>query len=108
MEIDGKQVRELIFYWIKSDQRLQTTLRGIQIKILIERIVQGMSYLQMGRIYKAHPAKVKQIFDAILFRIEKKISKPIADLLRNMDSSNTPNQRQNEKYHFEFSRVFLN
>ena len=108
MEIEGKQVRELIFHWIKSDQRLQTTLRGIQIKMLIERIVQQMSYHQMGQIYKAHPVKVRQIFEALLMRIEKKISKPIADLFRSMDKSSTPDKRQKGQHYFEFSRIYLN
>lgn len=108
MELDKKQVRELILRWIKSDQKLQTTLRDIQIKILIERIVQGMSFVQIAEIYKAHPTKVRQIFEAILIRIEKRVSKAIADVLRKLNQSIESERKPKRQHHFEFSRIYLN
>ena len=108
MEIEGNQIRELIFHWIKGDQKLNKSLRDIQIKILIERIVKQMSFEQMAKIYKSHPNEVRQIFQAILMRIEKSVSKPIADLLNQLNQSAQKDTNRNSQHFFDFNRIFKN
>ena len=108
MQIDTQELRELIFYWIKSDEKLRTELRDIQVKILIERSVKGLSFEQMASIYKSRSKEVRVIFEAILMKIEKRISKQIANLLRQLNGKLDLDQTNKQDGHFTFSRIFLN
>lgn len=110
MEVNENQLRNVILHWIKSDSKLHSSLRDIQLKILFERIVKKMSFVQMGQIYQVQPNKIKQIFQAVLIRIEKTVSKAFANLLKQLDSSIDPNDTKKCKsqHIFEIGKVFLN
>ncbi|MCH2229170.1 MAG: hypothetical protein MK105_02405 [Crocinitomicaceae bacterium] len=103
MRIDVQALRELIFYWIKSDEDLRKHLRDLQIKLLIERLVKGLSFEEMARIYDSRPQEVKVIFEAILVKIENSMSKQVASILRTVN-----NYQEGKNQRSDFGRIFLN
>lgn len=82
MKLEKRDIDIFLTLWIKNDPELWGELRDIQIKILVDRIIKEMSYKELALEYKTSPQKVKEIFEAILLRIERNISSEVARHLR--------------------------
>ncbi|MBD3638149.1 MAG: hypothetical protein HUJ25_12425 [Crocinitomicaceae bacterium] len=107
MEIERKQMSELIFHWIKSNGELHYVLRDVQIKLLFDRLVLRLTFDELAKVFRSTPGKIRQIFEALLMRIERYMSRELGELLRAY--SNHLDKKPGSKQHgFEFSRIFLN
>lgn len=86
MNLDKKQFQLLLGRWMRWDAELWAELRDIQIKILFQRILKEKSFNELARIHKCKPQKIRQIFLAILIRIDKEVSPEMAKLLRKVNT----------------------
>ncbi|MBD3637190.1 MAG: hypothetical protein HUJ25_07565 [Crocinitomicaceae bacterium] len=102
-----KQISVLILHWIKANGELHYILRDIQIKLLFDRLVLRMTFDELAKTFRSTPGKIRQIFEALLIRIEKYMSCELAKLLRNY-SNHLDNMPNVQPHDFEFSRIFLN
>lgn len=106
MKIDKKDINVFLALWIKSDPELWGELRDIQIKLLLQRIVKEKSFSEMAQEHKVSETQLRQIFEAILKRVELGLNKEVADHLRKI------NQLLENKYvmkiEYDFNTVFLN
>ena len=108
MELDKKQLGVLLFYWIKSDQQLRLRLRDIQIKILIEHLVKGMTFKELSEKYKTKPKMMRLIFHAMIRRIKKEISKPIAKIIKQLSDELEHGRKPSLKHEFNIKTIHLN
>jgi hypothetical protein len=104
MKIEKRDINVFLALWIKHDPELWSELRDIQIRLLVDRIIKEMTFREMAEVHKAQESVVRQIFEAILFKIERCISPEIAKHLRII------NGKLNERPDKPFSSVdvFLN
>ncbi|MEZ4921864.1 MAG: hypothetical protein R2780_01720 [Crocinitomicaceae bacterium] len=108
MEMDKRQLSELIFHWIKSNGELHYVLRDVQVKLLFDRLVLRYSFEELAKVFRASPGKVRQIFEAMLIRIERSMSKELGKLLRDYNNYLDNPKSRTRKHQFEFSRIYLN
>ena len=110
MKIDKQEINEVIINWLRWDADLRGELRKIQIKLLHERIIKEMPFQQLAEKYKATIKQVRKIFAAILFKIERSHGKPIANLLRkiNTELEYAETGVKNKTHEFNIRKVFLN
>ncbi len=110
MHFEKTQLKLLLARWMKWDGDLWRSLRDIQIKILFERIIEERPYPELAETYKTTPKKVRQIFFALLIRIEKSVGKAMADFLRAIDKEIelTHLGESNPETGFRFGTIYLN
>jgi hypothetical protein len=85
MKLEKRDVDFFLLYWIRNDKELWGELRQIEILLLVERIVNEKPYQQIATEHKTTPDKIQKVFEAILLKIERCISKSIARQLRVID-----------------------
>jgi hypothetical protein len=71
--------------WIKYDAELWIELRDIQKRLLLERIVNQLTFSQMAVIHKVDEQKIALLFYAVVVKIEHYISKEVADHIREVN-----------------------
>jgi len=111
MKIDKRQIDPILGQWIKWDGDLATHLRDIQLKLLYDRIVQGMTYNELSVSYKSTPKLIKEIFHAVLLRIENhchKLTTLILTQLNNQLEAFETGKREPISHVFEFETIYLN
>lgn len=108
MRVDERELRVLIFYWIKSDLQLRAILRDIQVKLIIERIVKGFSLAKMAKQYQSSPKQIHLLLEAIFLIIEKKSNKQLANLLREINKHDSLKASKSQKRRIRFNTIFLN
>ena len=86
MKVEKIKINELLARWIKWDVQLWRELRNIQIKLLHQRIVKEMSFAEMAKHHNVTIYRLRKIFSAILFKIEKSHGKKIGALLREINT----------------------
>ena len=99
MKLEKRDIDIFLTLWIKNDRELWGELRDIQIKLLVDRIIKEMSYRDLAKEYKTTPQKMKEIFEAILHKIDRTVSSEIAKHLRII------NQKLNARPDKPFSTV---
>lgn len=104
MRIEKRDVDIFLTLWIKYDRELWSELRDIQIKLLADRIIKEMTFKQMGEQYKVPESKMRELFDAVLLKIERCVSPEVARYLRVIN--NKLNQRPEKP--FTVMEVYLN
>ena len=111
MRLNSEQLKPILTQWIKWDADLYACLRDIQLKLLYDRVIRGMNYVQLGKIYKADPAQLRHIFRALLLRIEYHCNKQIGALLQQLNEEQEAveqGKRGGIQSDFEFDKIFLN
>ena len=110
MKLNKDKINILLINWIKWDIVLQKVLRGIQIKILFERIIEERSFKSLSETYKVSPVRLRFIFLAILSKIERSHGRSMASLLRtiNNDLEAIEAGMKPKKEGFDLNTVFLN
>ena len=110
MQLGKNKINILLMNWVRWDTVLQKALRGIQIKILIERIIEEKSFKTLGETYKASPQKVRCIFLAMILKIEKTHGLAMASLLREINTKLEAIEAgiDPKDTGFELGKVFLN
>jgi hypothetical protein len=106
MKIDKKDINIFLALWIKSDPELWGELRDIQIKLLLQRIVKEKSFTEMAKEHKVCETKLRQIFEAILKRIEIGLGKEVSNHLRKLN--NLLERKNVMRIEYDFNQVFLN
>jgi hypothetical protein len=86
MKLEKRDIDIFLTLWIKNDRELWGELRDIQIKLLVDRIIKEKSYKDLALEYKTSPQKIKEIFEAILHKIDSDISSEVAKHLRIINS----------------------
>ena len=86
MQLEKKDINIFLMLWIKNDPDLWGELRDIQIKLLLDRIVKEKSYADLAKENGTDEFVMKQIFEAILTKIDKLISPDVARHLRVINS----------------------
>lgn len=104
MNIEKRDVNIFLTLWIKHDRELWSELRDIQIRLLIDRIIKEMSFKEMGEMHKVSESKMRQLFEAILLKIERCMSSEVAKYLRIIN--NKLDQRPDTP--FSVTEIFLN
>lgn len=104
MKLEKRDIDIFLTLWIKNDQELWGELRDIQIKLIVDRIIKEKSYQDLAVEYKTTARKIKEIFEAILYKIDRNISSEVAKHLRII---NTKLNARPEKP-FSTFEVFLN
>ncbi len=104
MQLEKRDINIFLMLWIKNDPDLWGELRDIQIKILLDRIVNEKSYTELAQEHGTDEQVMKQIFHAIVFRIEKYIS---AEVARHLKTINAKLDARPDKP-FDVVEVFLN
>jgi len=104
MKLEKRDIDIFLVLWIKNDQELWGELRDIQIKLIVDRIIKEKSYSDLAKEYETTPEMIKQVFEAILLKIDRNISHEVARHLR------TINDKLNARPDKPFStiEVFLN
>ena len=82
MQLEKRDIDIFLVLWIKNDPDLWGELRDIQIKLLLDRIVKEKSYAELAKENGTDEFVMKQIFEAILTKIDKLISADVARHLR--------------------------
>lgn len=111
MRVDKNKFNEMLARWIKWDGELWAELRDIQIKLLHQRIVKEMSFFDMADHHNCSIQQIRQIFAAILFKIERSHGKQIASLLRHINTELEAIEtgvRSKDDITQPFGKVFLN
>lgn len=104
MNIEKRDVNIFLTLWIKHDRELWSELRDIQIRLLIDRIVKEMSFQEMGQQHGVSEKKMRQLFEAILLKIDRCMSSEVAKYLRIIN--NKLDQRPDKP--FSTIEIFLN
>ena len=104
MKLEKRDIDIFLTLWIKNDRELWGELRDIEIKLIVDRIIKEMSFKEMAAEYKTTPQKVKEIFAAILHKIDRTVSSEVAKHLRIIN--NKLNARPEKP--FTVIEVFLN
>ncbi|MBI3238547.1 MAG: hypothetical protein HYZ43_06875 [Flavobacteriia bacterium] len=104
MKIEKRDVNIFLTLWIKHDRELWSELRDIQIRLLVDRIIKEMTFKEMGEHYKVPEGRMKQLFEAILIKIDRCVSSEVAKHLRNINDklSERPDRP------FTVTEIFLN
>lgn len=111
MRVEKNRFNLLLAKWIKWDGELWAELRDVQIKLLFDRIVKEMTYAELAKSYQSTPAKIKEIFKAILYKIEQLHGKELGDLMRQIEAYLDAKDRgvkEKPDQAFDFEKVFLN
>ena len=109
MNLSKKQFQLLLGRWMRWDAELWTELRDIQIKILFERILKEKSFSELARIHKCSQQKIRQIFSAILIRVNKSVSPEMAKILRKINTELEAKELGiNTKPKSPFGTIYLN
>ncbi len=82
MNIEKKNVNIFLALWIKHDPEIWSELRDIQIRFLLDRIVKEMTFKEMSEKYKVAEGRMRQLFEALLERIDRNVSEEAAYHLR--------------------------
>lgn len=106
MRIDKSDINVFLTLWIKSDPELWGELRDIQIKILLQRIVKEKSFTEMAKEYKVDEAKLREIFQAIIKRIELALGYEVAYHLEKINR--LLDQKPVMCIESDFNQIFLN
>ncbi len=106
MRIDKSDINVFLALWIKSDPELWGELRDIQIKILLQRIVKEKSFAELAEEYQVDEAKLREIFQAIIKRIELALGYEVAYHLEKMNR--LLDQRSTMRIETDFNQIFLN
>jgi len=111
MKLDKNKFDLILAKWIKWDGELWGELRDIQLKILFERIVKEFTYEQLSKKYDNTPVKIKEIFTAILFKIQQSHGKELSDFIKEIDAcleAKEKGWKEKPDQIFDFEKVFLN
>lgn len=106
MRIDKEDINVFLALWIKSDPELWGELRDIQIKILLQRIVKEKSFAELAEEYKVNEAKLREIFQAIIKRIEWALGYEVAFHLEKINR--LLDQKPVMRIESDFNQIFLN
>ena len=106
MRLDKKDINVFLALWIKSDPELWGELRDIQIKLLVQRIVKEMSFAEMAKEHQVPEPKLRQIFKAILKKIEMNMSKEVAFHLAKLNK--LIDHKNTMRIETDFNQIFLN
>lgn len=82
MKIEKNNINVFLMLWIKNDPDLWSELRDIQIRLLLDRIVKEMSFEEMAFVHQTSEPQIRKIFDAIIVKIARTISKEVAEHLQ--------------------------
>lgn len=85
MKLEKRDVDFFLIYWLRNDKELWAELHQLEIKLLAERLVSELSYEELAEQNNTSPEMIQRIFEAILIKIERNISKGIAKHLRVID-----------------------
>lgn len=112
MKIEKSKMNLLLAKWIKWDKDLWKALRGIQVKILYERIIEEQTYQELANQYKVSESKMKTILAAILIKIERELGKGIAYSLREINTKieeqESGTTQSGVKMGSDFKTIYLN
>lgn len=106
MRIDKQDINVFLALWIKSDPELWSELRDIQIKLLLQRIVKEKSFAELAKEHKVDEAKLREIFKAIIKRIELTLGYEVAYHLEKINR--LLDQKTVMRIETDFNRIFLN
>ncbi len=104
MKLNKNDINVFLTLWIKNDPELWAELRHIEIKILIDRIINEYSFIELAGKYDTTEKNTKVIFKRILDKIERYISKEVAFHLKNISLK----LEYPQKKPFEVYEIFLN
>lgn len=104
MKIEKRDVNIFLTLWIKHDPELWSELRDIQIRLLVDRIIKEMSFKEMADLHGIAEGRMRQLFEAILVKIDRCVSSEVAKHLRII--SNKLSERPERP--FETFEVHLN
>jgi hypothetical protein len=82
MNIEKRDVNIFLTLWIKHDPELWSELRDIQIRLLVDRIIKEMTFQEMADLHKVPVGRMRQLFEAILVKIDRCISPEVAKHLK--------------------------
>ena len=78
MKLEKKDVDFFLTYWLKNDAMLLAALEPAEIKLLIDRLVNELSYDELAKRQDTSPALIEHLFESILGKIERAISISVA------------------------------
>jgi len=109
MKIEKNKLTELLALWIRWDAELWGELRQIQVKLLHQRIVKEMTFMEMAEFHDVNIMQLRKIFSAILLKVENLHGKQLGSLLRHINSELEAIETGiKSKHGHEFGKVFLN
>ncbi len=110
MKLDKHKLTPLLAQWMKWDLQLQKNLRDIQLKLLFERIIEEKTFSTLSKAYKVQEHKLRIIFSALLFKIERSHGKALATLLREINTQLEAIEKgiYQDGVGFQIGTVFLN
>lgn len=82
MKLEFNDTNVFMSLWINHDPDLWAELRPIQLRLLVDRIVNKMSFEQLAQEHNTTIGKLRLIFDAIIIRIDRCISPEVAKFIR--------------------------
>ena len=85
MKLEKRDVDFFLLYWIRNDKELWAELRQIEILLLVERVVNEKTFQQIATEHKTTAQNIEKVFEVILQKIERCISKSIARQLKVID-----------------------
>ncbi|CAG5082792.1 MAG: hypothetical protein H6600_03865 [Flavobacteriales bacterium] len=106
MRIDKSDINVFLALWIKSDPELWGELRDIQIKLLLQRIVKEKTFAELAQEYQVCETKLRQIFNAILKRIELSLGRDVAVHLAKINR--LIERKTVMRIESDFNQIFLN
>ncbi|MBI1836449.1 MAG: hypothetical protein HYR91_04200 [Flavobacteriia bacterium] len=86
MKLNKNDINVFLTLWIKNDPELWAELRHIEIKILIDRIINEYSFIELAGKYDTTEKNTRIIFRRILDKIDRFISKEVAMHLKMISS----------------------
>lgn len=104
MKLEKRDVDFFLIYWLRNDPELWGELHQLEIKLLADRLVSEISYEELAKQNNTSPEMIQRIFEAILSKIERTISKGIAKHLRVIDLK----LRQRPDQPFSVMEFYLN
>ncbi len=109
--MDKKGLNMLLLKWIKWDKRLWAKLTEIQIELLIRRLIEEMTYSELGVKYQTPPKRIKKILLGIFHKVKESHGQELAALLDHVNDQvefkeQGLSKRRNDG--FDFKKVFLN
>lgn len=106
MRIDKEDINVFLALWIKSDPELWSELKDIQIKLLLQRIVKEKSFADLAEEYRIEEVKLREIFHAIIKKIEWVLG---SDVAFHLDKINVLlDQKPVMRIESDFNKIYLN
>lgn len=104
MRLEKRDINVFLALWIKNDPELWAELRDIQIRLLVERIIKEKTFKEMAESHKIPEGRMRQLFEAILVRIDRYVSTEVSKHLRILNQK--LDQRPDKP--FETVEIYLN